>query len=143
MIAYVLPALAGGALIGASAAMFLLLQGRIAGISGILGSLLRAGASPARRFGDAAFLLGLLGGPWLLVALGVAMPPIRIATPWPLLILAGLLVGYGTRLGSGCTSGHGVCGMARLAPRSFAAVATFMAVAIATTFVVRHVLGGL
>lgn len=145
MIAFFLPALAGGALIGAAAAFFLLAEGRIAGISGLLGGLLRPATwrAPDRRgLADLGFVLGLVGGPWVLLALGGAMPAIRIATPWPLLILAGLLVGYGTRLGSGCTSGHGVCGLARLAPRSMAAVAVFMLVALATTFVLRHVLMG-
>lgn len=134
--------LLGGLLIGAAAAWFLLAEGRIAGISGIAGGLLHPLSLSARRgLTDAGFIAGLLLGPWLLRLLGGAVPAIQIAAPWPLLILAGLLVGYGTRLGSGCTSGHGVCGLARFSPRAFAAVGTFMAVAFATTFVMRHWLG--
>ncbi|TXN08374.1 YeeE/YedE family protein [Methylobacterium sp. WL8] len=136
---FVLTPLAGGALIGASAALLLLANGRIAGISGIAGRLL------GRWDGDAAwriaFLVGLLLGPMLYRGVAGQWPAVRIDAPWPMLILGGLLVGYGTRLGSGCTSGHGVCGLARLSPRSLAAVATFMAFAMATVFLVRH--GGL
>lgn len=128
--------LAGGALIGASAALLLLLNGRIAGISGILGGLL---APSAREWAwRAAFLVGLLAGPVLLRLLSGHWPEVRVDVSWPMLAAAGLLVGFGTRLGSGCTSGHGVCGLARLSPRSLAAVATFMAAAALTVFLVRH-----
>ncbi|WP_430910308.1 YeeE/YedE family protein [Methylobacterium sp. sgz302541] len=131
-----LPALAGGALIGASAALLLLANGRIAGISGILGGLLGTAARDgAWRI---AFLVGLLAGPALFRLTAGHWPEARIGASWPMLVAAGLLVGFGTRLGSGCTSGHGVCGLARLSPRSFAAVATFMAAAIVTVFLVRH-----
>lgn len=131
-----LPPLAGGALIGASAALLLLANGRIAGISGILGGLL----GPSVRDGAwrAAFVIGLLAGPALFRLGAGHWPEVRIGASWPMLVIAGLLVGFGTRLGSGCTSGHGVCGLARLSPRSFAAVATFMAAAIVTVFLVRH-----
>ncbi|MBN8874597.1 MAG: YeeE/YedE family protein [Rhodospirillales bacterium] len=132
------PALAGGALIGLAAALLLLLLGRIAGISGIAGALLRRpDADGAWR---AAFLLGLVAGPLLEAWLAGRAPEIEIEASVPTLIVAGLLVGFGTRLGSGCTSGHGVCGLARLSPRSIAAVGVFMAAAIATVFVGRHVL---
>ncbi len=128
--------LAGGGLIGASAALLLLASGRIAGISGIAGGLL---APPGRDTAwRAAFLAGLLAGPASFRLLSGHWPAVHLDQPWPLLALAGLLVGYGTRLGSGCTSGHGVCGLARLSPRSFAAVATFMAAAMLTVFLVRH-----
>ncbi len=128
--------LAGGALIGASAALLLLANGRIAGISGIAGGLL---APPGRDTAwRAVFLAGLLAGPALFRLLSGYWPPVHLDQPWPLLALAGLLVGYGTRLGSGCTSGHGVCGLARLSPRSFVAVATFMSAATLTVFLVRH-----
>lgn len=132
-------ALAGGALIGASAALLLVLNGRIAGISGILGGLLK----PRReelgwRF---AFLAGLLAAPPIYAAAGGAVPSVSIEASIPLLILAGLLVGFGTRLGAGCTSGHGVCGIGRGSPRSLAATGIFMTTAIVTVFVVRHVLG--
>jgi uncharacterized membrane protein YedE/YeeE len=129
----------GGALIGAAAALLWLALGRIAGISGILGGL--AGAPAAEPGWRLAFLAGLLGAP-LLAALAVAAPPLEIAAGPAPLVMAGLLVGFGTRLGAGCTSGHGVCGLARLSPRSVAATAVFMATAAATVFVTRHVIGG-
>ncbi|BAU90007.1 YeeE/YedE family protein [Methylorubrum populi] len=132
--------LAGGALIGASAALLLLVNGRIAGISGIVGGLL--GPIGREAGWRVAFLVGLLLGPVLFRLAAGHWPEVRLAASWeaswPVLVVAGLLVGYGTRLGSGCTSGHGVCGLARLSPRSLAAVATFMATAIITVFVIRH-----
>jgi uncharacterized membrane protein YedE/YeeE len=131
-------ALAGGALIGAASAMFLLLNGRIAGISGIVGGLLR----PTR--GDSgwrvAFVLGLLLSPFL-YAVFLPLPAVRVDASNGMLVLAGLLVGVGTRYGSGCTSGHGVCGISRLSPRSMVATAAFMFAGFATVFVVRHVWG--
>lgn len=132
-----LAALAGGLTIGLAAALFVLLNGRIAGISGILGGLLRP------RSGDigwrAAFVLGLIGAP-LVYALFAAVPVPRIDADYPSLVLAGLLVGVGTRYGSGCTSGHGVCGISRLSPRSLVATAVFMAAGFVTVFVLRHLL---
>ena len=131
-----LVSLGGGALIGAAAALLLLTNGRIAGISGILGGLLEPSG---RNFGwRVVFLIGLLLGP-VLFRLGAGhWPEVQVDAPWSLLVTAGLLVGYGTRLGSGCTSGHGVCGLARLSARSVVAVATFMATAIITVFLLRH-----
>ena len=129
--------LLGGVLIGAAAASLLLLNGRIAGISGIVGGLLR----PER--GDvawrAAFVAGLVFAP---AAYGfiARLPATAIEASYPALLLAGLLVGAGTRFGSGCTSGHGVCGIARLSPRSLVATAAFMAAGIVTVFIVRHLL---
>ena len=130
-------ALVGGALIGVSATWLMLALGRIAGISGIVGSVLR-GDRGWPRF----FLLGLLAGAggWLWLSPLASTP--RPDFPPAVLVVAGLLVGYGTRLGSGCTSGHGVCGMARLSVRSFVAVGTFLPAGMATVFVVRHLLGG-
>lgn len=131
-------ALAGGVLVGLAAASFLLLNGRIAGISGILGGLLTPSAGDRSwRF---AFLAGLIGAPvlWMLVA---QLPPIEIEAGYPALIIAGLLVGIGTRYGSGCTSGHGVCGLSRFSPRSLAATVSFMFTGFVTVFVIRHVLG--
>jgi len=132
-------ALAGGALIGFAAVMFVLLNGRIAGISGVLGGLL----SPAR--GDiawrVAFLLGLFAAPWLWRAVA-AWPPVTIDAGTVATVGAGLLVGFGTRLGSGCTSGHGVCGLSRLSPRSLVATLTFMAAGFAAVWVIRHLLAG-
>jgi len=127
---------AGGLLIGVAAAALLLLNGRIAGISGIVGGLLR---SPDRAW-RAAFIAGLLLAPgvWRLFA----ELPVATASDSPgLLVAAGLLVGFGSRLGSGCTSGHGVCGIARLSPRSLAATATFMAAGFAVVYLLRHVWG--
>ncbi|MEA1081985.1 YeeE/YedE family protein [Marinobacter qingdaonensis] len=132
-------ALIGGSLIGLAAAGLLLLNGRIAGISGILAGCLR----PVR--GDTlwrlAFLVGLMATPalWLLFS---TLPPIQIDADYPTLVLAGLLVGLGTRYGSGCTSGHGVCGLSRLSPRSLAATLTFMAAGFATVYLIRHLLEG-
>jgi uncharacterized membrane protein YedE/YeeE len=132
-------ALAGGAMIGASAALFLLLNGRIAGISGILGGLL---APPSRETGwRAAFVAGLVVAPLAYAGLGGSLPPVTVGASFPLLVLAGLLVGFGARLGAGCTSGHGVCGIGRGSPRSLAATGTFMAVAVLTVLVMRHLVG--
>ncbi|MFT8676090.1 MAG: YeeE/YedE family protein [Acetobacter sp.] len=129
----------GGALIGLAAAVFLLLNGRIAGISGILGGLV--GPRDGRTGANVAFIAGLVvAGPLYRVLAG-HWPEVHNAATWPVLALAGALVGVGTRLGSGCTSGHGVCGLARLSPRSIVAVITFMATAFVTVFVTRHVLG--
>lgn len=129
-----LPSLAGGLLIGLSASVLILLNGRIAGISGLIAGLGRPGE---RRLADAAFLLGLILGPSLLVLLTGAWPEMRITAGLPVLVLAGLLVGFGTRLGSGCTSGHGVCGLARLSVRSLAAVLVFLATGVLTVTAVR------
>lgn len=131
-------ALLGGLLIGTSAALFLILNGRIAGISGILGGLVH----PARsEIGwRLAFLAGLLVAPLLYAPLGGVLPPITLTPSIGLLIVAGLIVGFGTRLGAGCTSGHGVCGIGRGSPRSLAATAVFMGTAIVTVFITRHVL---
>ena len=133
-------ALVGGLLIGLSTSLLLWLNGRIAGISGVLGGLLWPGS------GDRAwrwlFLAGLvLGGGGNYLVTGTTAP-VRLGFPVPLLQLAGFLTGFGTARANGCTSGHGVCGLARLSLRSLVATATFLSVAIATTYVVRHVVGG-
>ena len=131
-------ALAGGVLIGIAASMLVLLNGRIAGISGIVGGLLKP------RAGDvlwrAAFVVGLLVSP-LVYSLATSLPSATIDAGYPVLVAAGLLVGLGTRYGAGCTSGHGVCGLSRFSPRSLAATLAFMATGFATVFVVRHVIG--
>ena len=131
-------ALAGGLLIGCAAALLLWLNGRIAGVTGMLTGLLvqPSGAQLWRLL----FLLGLAAGTAAYSIWGAATP-LRQGFPVPLLVLAGLLTGYGTAQANGCTSGHGVCGLARLSIRSLAATATFLAVAIATTYLVRHVIG--
>lgn len=131
--------LLGGALIGLAAAAFVLLNGRIAGISGIVGGLL----TPKK--GDAGWRLAFVGGMitaplfWLLAS---SLPVIQIDAGFPMLVVAGLVVGVSTRFGVGCTSGHGVCGISRLSPRSLIATGAFMLSGFATVFVVRHLLGG-
>ena len=132
-------ALAGGVLIGLAAVLLLWLNGRIAGISGIAGGLWFA--PRGERAWRWLFLAGLMLGAGLWAWLAPQPPVPRQGFPVSLLLLAGLLVGYGTALGGGCTSGHGVCGLARLAPRSLAATGMFMLAAIATTGLVRHLLG--
>ncbi|WP_444984975.1 YeeE/YedE family protein [Halomonas mongoliensis] len=145
-----LSGLAGGILIGLSATWLMATLGRIAGISGIVGSLVTA-----RPKGDSAwrlaFLLGLISGPILLMLLGgglgnVAGAPGEVigapAGGVAVMLVAGLLVGVGTGIGSGCTSGHGVCGLSRLSPRSLVATLTFLVAAIITVYVVRHLIGG-
>jgi uncharacterized membrane protein YedE/YeeE len=127
-------------MIGAATAALLLLNGRIAGVSGILGGLLQPSEGEAGW--RVAFLLGLVLGP-LLHGLVAVQAPITITPSLPVLVAGGLLVGFGTRLGAGCTSGHGVCGIARLSPRSLVATATFMVVAVATVLVRRQLFGGL
>jgi hypothetical protein len=131
-------ALLGGALIGVAAGMFILLNGRIAGISGVMGGLLRPASLAS---GDAgwriAFVLGLLVAPLVYLAFA-AWPAVEVDASYGALVLAGLLVGVGTRYGAGCTSGHGVCGISRLSPRSLAATACFMAAGFATVYAVRH-----
>lgn len=129
--------LVGGLMLGVATAILLLGIGRIAGISGIFSSLLK----PKRvEMWQALFIAGLIVSP-LLYRLVKPLPVLDISTSIPLLIAAGLLVGFGTRLGSGCTSGHGICGNARLSPRSMAATVTFMLFGILTVYIGRHVLG--
>lgn len=134
-----LGALCGGVLIGLSAVLLMAVLGRIAGISGIASGLI--GAGTGERMWRLAFVLGLLAGPlllwWLRGDSGIGAP--QVGLPW--MALAGLLVGVGTRLGGGCTSGHGVCGVARLSPRSLLATAVFVVFGIATVFTLRHLLG--
>ena len=129
--------LAGGLLIGLATAMFLLFNGRIAGISGIVGGLLRPTA------GDIgwriAFVSCLVGAP-LVFGLVAGLPPVQVDADIATLVVAGLLVGVGTRYGSGCTSGHGVCGLSRLSPRSMVATAAFMLAGFVTVFIVRHLI---
>ena len=131
--------LIGGALIGLAATLLLALNGRIAGISGILGGLFMVrGSDWGWR---AAFLIGLVAGPLLVWAVTSTPPEVEPQAATPLLILAGLLVGLGTAIGKGCTSGHGVCGLARGSRRSIAATAVFFTVALATVAVTRHLIG--
>ena len=126
----------GGLLIGLAVALMLLLNGRVADISGILGGLLTLRTSD--KIWRVAFVAGLVLG--ALAYVSTADVPVRVLAPLPAILAGGLLVGFGTRLGSGCTSGHGLCGMARLSRRSVAATATFFGVAMLTVFLTRHVL---
>jgi uncharacterized membrane protein YedE/YeeE len=130
--------LAGGVIIGLAATVLVLANGRIAGISGILGGLLQR--SPPDPGWRVAFLAGLVAAP-LLYSLFTALPPMVIDAGYPMLVAAGLLVGAGTRYGSGCTSGHGVCGLSRLSPRSLVATLAFMGAGFATVLVARHLVG--
>ena len=130
-------ALAGGLVLGLAAAAFVLLHGRILGLSGIVGGLLRPRSQDvAWRI---AFVLGMLAAP-LLYRLAVGASEVRIDAGWGMVVLAGLLVGVGTRYGSGCTSGHGVCGLSRLSPRSLVATLAFMGAGFVTVYLIRHVL---
>lgn len=127
-------ALLGGALIGIAASLMILLNGRVLGVSGIVGGLHLA--KSGWRF---AFVTGILGAP-IAYQLLFGLPPSVVDTSNWLIVLAGLLVGFGSRLGSGCTSGHGVCGLARFSPRSLTAVVSFMAAGFITVYVIRHIL---
>lgn len=133
-----LTALGGGVLIGLAAALFIIFNGRITGISGIVGGLLH----PRRK--DVgwriAFVAGMMVAPLLYQAFS-RLPQMQIDAEWPALVAAGLLVGIGTRYGSGCTSGHGVCGLSRLSPRSMIATLIFMGSGFLTVFIIRHLLG--
>jgi uncharacterized membrane protein YedE/YeeE len=129
--------LLGGLLIGGAAALLLLGNGRIAGVSGIAAGLITR--QPEQRVWRGLFLAGLLVGAAVASAVGMA-PIVTIGADWPVTVVGGLIVGFGTRLGGGCTSGHGVCGLARLSPRSLAATAIFMATGMVTVFVIRHVI---
>ncbi len=132
-------ALAGGAIIGFAAALLALANGRIAGVSGIVGGLLRPMLADIGW--RVAFIAGLVGAP-IVYVLFTSLPPIVIDGGYPVVILAGVLVGVGTRYGAGCTSGHGVCGLSRASPRSLVATLVFMAAAFVTVFVTHHVLAG-
>lgn len=136
-----LSGLLGGALIGFAAALLMLLTGRIAGISGIFGGLLAPNAGD--RGWRVAFIAGLIAAPLLAsFVTSAALPSPMMPASMIVIIVAGLLVGFGSRMGGGCTSGHGVCGIARLSARSLIATAIFMAAAIATVAIVLHVIGG-
>jgi uncharacterized protein len=135
-----LSAAIGGALIGLSAALLMLSTGRIAGISGIVGGLI--GWNVPDRDWRIAFIVGLILAPLSGSLIGYVVAEPQMPASWAVIVIAGLLVGFGTRLGGGCTSGHGICGVARLSPRSLVATAVFMAVAIVVVAITRHVLGG-
>ena len=131
--------LAGGIVLGLAAALFILVNGRVLGISGIVGGLLRPTAGD--RAWRISLLLGLLVAPLVYPAVTAPVAP-RIDAGWATLVVAGLLVGVGTRYGAGCTSGHGVCGLSRLSPRSLVATLASMGAGFATVYVVRHIVAG-
>ncbi|MCB1508269.1 MAG: YeeE/YedE family protein [Hyphomicrobiaceae bacterium] len=133
--------LGGGLLIGTAATLLMLFHGRIAGATGILaGILFPSGAKDV--LWRVAFLAGMVTGPALFLAITGAMPVVTVPASLPMLVAGGFIVGIGVTLGGGCTSGHGVCGLARVAPRSIAATLTFMATTAVTVFILRHVIGG-
>lgn len=127
-------------MIGLSAALLLVVTGRIAGISGILGGLLTP--KPGDVFWRIAFAAGLVAGPLAVAGFTGTAPEIQLQAPVWALAIAGFVVGFGVRLGGGCTSGHGVCGLARLSQRSLVATATFFAAALVTVFLIRHLVAG-
>jgi uncharacterized membrane protein YedE/YeeE len=131
-------ALAGGALIGIATAVLLLVAGRTAGVSGIVAGILRP--NPGDLAWRVAFVAGMVLAP-LVFAATAALPPLQIAAGYPTIVVGGLLVGLGTRYGSGCTSGHGVCGVARVSPRSLVATLSFMLAGFVTVYLVRHAFG--
>jgi len=135
-----LSALIGGTLIGLSAVLLMATHGRIAGMTGILAGIIPP--LPADWGWRVAFLAGAIGVPALAVALGLAEIPVEVPVSTLALVIGGVVVGIGVTYGSGCTSGHGVCGIARLSPRSLVATGVFMVTTVATVFVVRHVIGG-
>jgi len=130
----------GGALIGLSAVLLMMSTGRIAGISGIFSGLLNVHDDD--KSWRVAFLAGLILAPVLAGLIGYGMAQPALPSSWIVIAVAGLLVGFGTRLGGGCTSGHGICGIARLSPRSIAATIVFIVMAVVTVAITRHVLGG-
>jgi len=136
-----LQSLAGGVLIGLSAVLLMFFQGRVMGATGILSGLI-AGTAPRDRGWRAAMVAGMIAGPLLVMALSGQMPAVDVPVGWPMILIGGFVVGIGVTFGSGCTSGHGVCGNARLSPRSMVATVTFMIACGITVYVIRHVLGG-
>ena len=134
-----IPSLVGGMILGLAAALYVLLHGRILGISGIVAGLLHPQKDDfAWRF---TLILGLVTAPFLAAFFGI-FPIIAIDSSWLAIVIAGLLVGFGSNYGSGCTSGHGICGLSRLSPRSLAATLAFMGAGFATVFVTHHLIGG-
>lgn len=131
---------AGGVLIGLSAVLLMFFQGRIMGATGILSGLITGGV-PGDKIWRAAMVVGMIAGPLVVLAFTGQMPAVEVPISLPMILIGGFIVGIGVTFGSGCTSGHGVCGLARLSPRSFVATLTFMVVAISTVYVIRHVIG--
>ena len=135
-----IPALLGGMMLGVAAALYVLLHGRILGISGIIAGLLRPRLSDSSW--RVSLVLGLLVSPFLAALFFGIFPIVEINANWAVIVIAGLLVGFGAQYGSGCTSGHGICGLSRLSPRSLVATLSFMGAGFLTVFVIRHLIGG-
>jgi uncharacterized membrane protein YedE/YeeE len=135
-----IPSLLGGIILGVAAALYVLFHGRILGISGIISGLLRPKSGD--RAWRMALILGLLTAPLLAALLFEIHPIVEVEADWLAVVIAGLLVGFGTQYGSGCTSGHGICGLSRLSPRSLVATVSFMTAGFLIVFVLRHVIGG-
>ncbi len=136
-----LQSLAGGVLIGLSAVLLMFFQGKIMGATGILSGLI-AGTAPGDKGWRAAMVAGMIAGPLLVLTVTGQMPVVDVPVSWPMILAGGFIVGIGVTFGSGCTSGHGVCGNARLSPRSMVATVTFMITCGITVYVIRHVVGG-
>lgn len=135
-----IPSLLGGMLLGIAAALYVLLHGRILGISGIVSGLMHPKESD--RAWRIALILGLITAPLLAALFFEIRPIVEVDADWFAVLLAGVLVGFGTQYGSGCTSGHGICGLSRLSPRSLVATLSFMAAGFLTVYVIRHLIGG-
>lgn len=136
-----LQSLAGGVLIGVAAVLLMALQGRVLGATGVLSGLIM-GTAPGDKGWRAAMVAGMIAGPLAVLGVTGQMPTLDVPVSWPMILVGGFIVGLGVTFGSGCTSGHGVCGIARLSPRSIVATITFMITCGATVFVLRHVLEG-
>ena len=136
-------ALIGGGLIGLASGLYLLLNGRIAGISGILGGVLTPAKGGSAVFERLAFIIGLVVGPLILMIATEIDAQSVVTSPLPVISVAGLLVGLGTTIGSGCTSGHGICGLSRFSLRSLVATLSFMAAGFVTVLITRHLMGGM
>lgn len=133
------PSLLGGIILGVAAALYVLLHGRILGISGIVAGLLHSNLTDSAW--RLSLVLGLISAPFLAASLFNIIPVVEIDSSWLVLVIAGLLVGFGAQYGSGCTSGHGICGLSRLSPRSLAATLTFMSAGFVMVFIIRHLIG--
>lgn len=134
-------ALLGGALIGLASGLYFLLNGRIAGVSGILGSMLASKTPTSDRIEKLAFIASMIIAPTVILAISSLNAQSIVTASWPVIIITGLIVGFGTRLGSGCTSGHGICGLSRLSARSMVATLCFMGAGVTSTYIIRHVIG--
>lgn len=135
-----IPALLGGMILGSAAALYVFLHGRILGISGIVSGLIHP--QQGDRSWRIVLILGLLTAPLLAVLFFGIRPIVQVDADWFAVVLAGLLVGFGSQYGSGCTSGHGICGLSRLSPRSLVATLSFMGAGFLTVYVLRHLIGG-